>query len=52
MVTEIIFKIQTKSRENKILDKKIQCLNVNVTEQQMARDILLEEREERLRIDR
>lgn len=35
-----------------MLDKKIQNMNVNVTEQQLVRDFAFEERTERERIER
>lgn len=49
---EIEDRITYKSKENKQLDKKIQNMNVNVTEQQLVRDFAYEEKTERERIER
>lgn len=44
-VNEIEFSFQQKKRENKILDKRIQLLNMDVNHQTMMRDVAFEEKE-------
>lgn len=44
--------IKKQIKENKSLDKKIQSLNLDVSEQLIQRDVVFEERQERLQNQR
>lgn len=46
-VNEIESRLQQKKRENKLLDKRIQMLNMDVNHQTMMRDVAFEEKEVR-----
>jgi len=49
---EVEKKIELKKKENRILDKKIQDVNIDITELNFRRDLTMEEREMRGRCER